>query len=1006
MMKNPFVQKGAIRDMRYFYGRKRELRKVFDHLRAEQPQCCALVGDGKTGKSSFLHYISNPAVRKAEGLYSEKHILVYFAFQHNLEINRSDFWRRLLKDISGQIDDSLLSRDIAKVCDLEDFSKTTIEEIMRTLQLEEFKLYLLLDEFECIEKIPDLFNPDFLSQLRHLTNNYDIVCVVATEVELQDLIPETFGSPFPNAFVPIRLGLLSEDEARELIEQAKNPVEPSLLDDKPYIVRMAGRHPFLTQVVCYHLFDLKVEKGTITQYDYENVTEESLTDADPYFKGDMWPSFTKTERQLLTSIAWGQEVDSRIYRVELRQLERHKQYIRQQDGQWVIFCDLLRRFIRDQSHEPVCQPGPTPTLPNKRKSMLEYDDFEILIEQARPGEGYPIRASHLQIRDASGASSIDLEAIQADLKSILHRDIDMPFLREFGKKLLEALIVDGVRRRFDFAYGQITEGKRGLRIRLRIDPPELACLPWEFLYEKEQNRWLATSSSIALSRYVDAQPARYLSVQLPLNILLVQSNPTNLSEYGLPELKDSLKDERNNMWGALESLIDRGLVTFEILVDATTQAIREKLRPGGKEYHILHFSGYGYFADEEEELAFPVRLEKQRGYLLMQKSDKTCRLVNEDIMVDLLKDSGVRLVILNACRTAASSPTQRFVSLATSLVRSGPSAMVAMQYSLPDEVAQHFTHEFYTSLVSGLPVDVCVADARKAIATDFDRENRDWASPVLYMRSPDGVIFDIKSVDVPKAKITNSPVETERHHEEVDHVATNASMMNFDGIRKKQLMKNINRQYKLLHEYEKKRDLSDRPKEIELFNDEIIKITQSLHDYIIEFKQVCKKEGIATPQEVVSIWDELERRLQKITNGQREIMGAVSQARDAILELTIDVHKDTMRVFLSALDEQETHIVQSIVENIDRKQLTEAEMTEILKTIQQGYKELQENALPISTDDIAIQETQNLPEVWNSPDISTGGKLKLSIPIIPTILTYEAELSVNVKESLKKFWKR
>ena len=113
-----------------------------------------------------------------------------------------------------------------------------------------------------------------------------------------------------------------------------------------------------------------------------------------------------------------------------------------------------------------------------------------------------------------------------------------------------------------------------------------------------------------------------------------------------------------------------------------------------------------------------------------------------------------------------------------------------------------------------------------------------------------------------------------------------------------------------------------------------------------------------------------------------------------------------MRVLLSALDKQETDIVQAIIEDIDQRQLTEAEMEEFLMAIQQGYTELQQKALPISTAYAVLQETKKLPQVWNSPDIGTGGKLKLSIPIIPKILTYEAELSVNVKDSLNGFWKK
>ena len=252
------------------------------------------------------------------------------------------------------------------------------------------------------------------------------------------------------------------------------------------------------------------------------------------------------------------------------------------------------------------------------------------------------------------------------------------------------------------------------------------------------------------------------------------------------------------------------------------------------------------------------------------------------------------------------------------------------------------------------------------------------------------VIADVPTVE---AKVDQIEAKTEHINE----------------FRKKQLMENINRQYKLLHEYEKKRDLSERPKEIELFNDEITNITQSLNEYIIQYNRICQVEGMTAPQEVASILTELQvlkQRQQQIISKQDETLMAVWQARNAILKRITTVYQDSMRVLLSALDEQETNIVQAIVEDIDQKQLTEIEMTELLTAIQQGYTELQQKALPISPAYEVSQETKKLPQVWNSPDISTGGKLKLSIPIIPKILTYETDLSVNVKESLNGFWKK
>ena len=173
--------------------------------------------------------------------------------------------------------------------------------------------------------------------------------------------------------------------------------------------------------------------------------------------------------------------------------------------------------------------------------------------------------------------------------------------------------------------------------------------------------------------------------------------------------------------------------------------------------------------------------------------------------------------------------------------------------------------------------------------------------------------------------------------------------------------------------------------------------------------RICQEEGMTIPQGGASILTELQglkQGQQQIISKQGETLMAVWQARNAIVKRITTVYQDSMRVLLSALDEQETNIVQAIVEDIDQKQLTEIEMTELLTAIQQGYTELQQKALPIFTAYEVSQETKKLPQVWNSPDISTGGKLKLSIPIIPKILTYETDLSVNVKESLNGFWKK
>jgi hypothetical protein len=72
---------------------------------------------------------------------------------------------------------------------------------------------------------------------------------------------------------------------------------------------------------------------------------------------------------------------------------------------------------------------------------------------------------------------------------------------------------------------------------------------------------------------------------------------------------------------------------------------------------------------------------------------------------------------------------------------------VAMQYEVTDKAAIEFSRDFYEAVADGLPVDAAVAEARTAVSMKSALE---WGTPVLYMRSPDGRIFDVQqTVDRP-----------------------------------------------------------------------------------------------------------------------------------------------------------------------------------------------------------------------------------------------------------------
>jgi CHAT domain-containing protein len=113
----------------------------------------------------------------------------------------------------------------------------------------------------------------------------------------------------------------------------------------------------------------------------------------------------------------------------------------------------------------------------------------------------------------------------------------------------------------------------------------------------------------------------------------------------------------------------------------------------------------------------------------------------------LLEDERtLRLAVLNACEGARVSREDPFAGVAASLVKNQIPAVVALQLEITDQAAILFAGGLYSALARGMSVDSALASARKAIWADYN--DIEWGTPVLFMRVPDGRIFDVQLADV------------------------------------------------------------------------------------------------------------------------------------------------------------------------------------------------------------------------------------------------------------------
>ena len=116
--------------------------------------------------------------------------------------------------------------------------------------------------------------------------------------------------------------------------------------------------------------------------------------------------------------------------------------------------------------------------------------------------------------------------------------------------------------------------------------------------------------------------------------------------------------------------------------------------------------------------------------------------MTESMLSMLLGDqTSLRLVVLNSCKAARTTLTDPYGGIATTLVAMGVPAVVAMQFSISDEAAIVFAEELFTSLIGRqYPVDAAVAEARKAVFMKVSEV--EWATPVLFLRTDDGLLFN------------------------------------------------------------------------------------------------------------------------------------------------------------------------------------------------------------------------------------------------------------------------
>lgn len=314
---------------------------------------------------------------------------------------------------------------------------------------------------------------------------------------------------------------------------------------------------------------------------------------------------------------------------------------------------------------------------------------------------------------------------------------------DFGQKLFNAVFRGVVRDLFISARHAMENKQTGLRLRLRLaDVPELADLPWEFLYDGRD--FLALSDETPLIRYLDLPDRpRPPTVTLPLRVLVTVSAP-----HDQPGI--DVEQEKGRISEALATLVAQGKVEVAYTDDASLSTLEHTLRRArarGRPFHVWHYIGHGVYDPVNEA-----------SVLIFCDEHGLSRPVG-GFQLGTLFDNypEISLALLNACEGARTGREDPFAGVATALVERGVPAVIGMQFEVSDRAAIAFSSEFYAALVDGVSIEVACTNARRAVF--FLPNWVEWATPVLHLRSGRGILFDIQGTPTAPAEPASEPQE-------------------------------------------------------------------------------------------------------------------------------------------------------------------------------------------------------------------------------------------------------
>ena len=335
-MRNPFFNRGPIREPRFYFPRPRETREVVRLVTGSQN--CSLVGPIKSGKTSLLLHLIRPGAMAGYGAVLGPHSAVYLSFEGLGRISQEQFFHLMIRETVRQSSGKVAmvwprfeARDAIGFLEL--------KEVLDQIEAAGERLVYLLDEVE-LASGNRAFDLNFFSALRHIAARPGVCFVTATDCRLHEVevAGREIGSPFADLFSTVRLQPLDPGEAWLWVHSLAAESGVDLDPDRDLIAGLGGGLPFHLQVAAFEAFDCKRGPEALSEGQRLYVASRAYEQVEPVLT-IMWGRIADPQRQAALAALDGKtasEVEGFTYLAK---------------GRAVVVSGLVERFLRERQRD-------------------------------------------------------------------------------------------------------------------------------------------------------------------------------------------------------------------------------------------------------------------------------------------------------------------------------------------------------------------------------------------------------------------------------------------------------------------------------------------------------------------------------------------------------------------------------------------------------------------------------------------------------------------------------